>query len=165
MPVVKWSIFPLRRFIPEYTRYMLKIPAHKLVGWSLVATFVLLTGGMIAGHIGEAPKSHWVLIPGVALTTGFILLPALMVLKRRWEDITIVLSGGFCLILFLVLTSNVAKVTDWMGEPGVEHSWRPFAALVIVICCWVLPFKLHRILLPRLHRLLARGKADVGELR
>jgi hypothetical protein len=135
---------------------MNKATLPRLIGRSMVLVFILLTLSVGWGEaLRPGGSSAWTMLPAVLLLAGLLLLPALMILGRHWGQLASVLSGFVSAALFFAAITRAPRLTDKLLNSSSEgHPWAPFLALMVLICAWVLPWKLHGYLRPRLHRLL-----------
>lgn len=131
---------------------------HKVVGWSLVTAFTVLLLLAPTQITWRDWSSALVIIPIAAILAGFILIPGIMVLQKRWAELASVLSGLVCIALFIFFISHLHDLLKHFEPKDNRLSWLPFLGLVVLIAAWTLPFRLHKILKPRLERLMTSQK-------
>ncbi len=135
---------------------------HKIIGWGLVTVFGALLLWFPTQIRWTDWSSAWELFPIAAILAGFVLIPGIMVLKRRWDELAGIISAAICLALFFFFVGHISGIFSTLESASKNNRWLPVLGLLVIIGAWALPIRLHKILKPRLERCMKPGKTEAN---
>ena len=130
---------------------------HRLIGWSLVAVFTGLTLWMGIDNEWTDWSRSWTILPVVLILSGVFLIPAILALKGRMQELAGVISGVVAVGLFFLLMSQASAFFRWIEAYEQGSRWVPLVGLLGIVLALLLPSRLHALLKPLLERWMTMG--------